>query len=99
MVLDWNLLSVGCNTDSNATEEMRERLRQLGLSEESLSKVHVHGRPAPHSAKKAKTDGPQKGLPLALPLVHVLNYLQDQPPWCCFASDPAQVCGRLTGST
>lgn len=28
---------------------------------------------------------------LPLPLVHVLNYLQDRPPWCSFVPDQAQV--------
>ena len=78
-------------TDVEATQQARERLRQLGLAEGTLGKVHVHAGSSPHTVEGKEAGRPQKGLPLALPLVHVLNYLQDRPPWCCFAPDPAQV--------
>ncbi|CAL8472166.1 g11708 [Coccomyxa elongata] len=77
-------------TDVEATQQARERLRQLGLAEGTMSKVHMHTGSSLHSVDHKEAGSPQKGLPLALPLVHVLNYLQDRPPWCCFAPDPAQ---------
>ncbi len=68
----------------------------MGMPEESVSKVPVHSGRGPLPVQGKKPAAPQKGLPLALPLVHALNYLQDKPPWCCFASDPAQVHGNIS---
>ncbi|KAK9905595.1 hypothetical protein WJX75_002710 [Coccomyxa subellipsoidea] len=82
------------SADNEATQLARDRLRRMGLPEETVSKVHVHSGQGPRAVQEKKPDGPQKGLPLALPLVHVLNYLQDRPPWCCFASNPAQARGQ-----
>lgn len=66
---------------------------------QQLPEVHWHTGPKPSPGffgsntwrKRRRRERPQSGLPLAIPLVHVLNYLQDTPPWCCFAPDKAQV--------
>jgi hypothetical protein len=57
-----------------------------------MSRVHVHDGPAPQARRGARVRRPPEGIPLALPLSNVLNYLLDRPPWCCFATDSAQVC-------
>ena len=84
-------------------EPREERIERSGRNRRAkahdLPEVYWHIGPKPKPGlfgintwkSQRRRERPQPGLPLAIPLVHVLNYLQDRPPWCCFAPDKAQV--------
>ena len=65
----------------------------MGITGEGAKKVHLHDGPSPRWPWRPwrRREGAEPGLPFALPVGHVLNYLQDWPPWCGFVPDRAQV--------